>query len=114
MTMHKSFIVVLLLVCSAALAFEVETSTVVAINQTTDIGAALSIGGKFPDNWAVIGGHKGFIDFMKARDEESVGISLSFKKADDDDGWRIGGVVTRPDKPDRDIMWYTRFVLLKF
>jgi hypothetical protein len=112
--MYKSFILAFILVCSVSVSFEVETSTVAAINQTTDLGAALSIGDKLPDSWWVVGGHKVFADFMKAGDEEAVGLSISFKKHFDDDGWRIGAVITRPDKPTRDVTWYTRFVLLRF
>lgn len=114
----------LLLVLAAVLWFccpadaadlRVEGGTVAALNSDCDLGLSVSIGTALPTWVPVLGGHIGFADLLTVNTEQAIGLSVSIRKSDEDDGWRIGGTITQPDEGQREVLGYLRYgVEIKF
>jgi hypothetical protein len=94
----------------------VEGGTIAALNSDCDLGLAVSVGAEVPTWVPVIGEHLGFADLLTVNSEEAIGLSVSIRKADEDDGWRIGGTITQPeDGGQREVLGYIRYgVSIKF
>jgi hypothetical protein len=87
----------------------VEGGTIAALNSDCDLGLSVSIGTALPTWVPVIGEHLGFADFLKVNRTKAIGLSVSIRKADEDDGWRIGATVTQPDEGQREVLGYIRY-----
>src|SRR5574343_238984 len=88
---------VLWLCCPADAAdIRLEGGTVAALNSDVDLGLAVSVGTELPEWMPLVGGHLGFADLLTVNTEQAIGLSVSIRKAEADDGWRIGATVTQP------------------
>ena len=95
--------------CPARADLQVEAGTIAALNSTTDLGLSLSIGTELPKWVPLIGEHKGFVDLLTVNSEQAIGLSVSIRKAEADDGWRIGATVTQPEDGEREVLGYLRY-----
>ena len=115
---HAALIVAVL--CALALAagahgIEVEGGTIAALNSECDIGLSVSVGTELPEWVPVLGEHIGFVDLLTVNTEQAIGLSLSIRKAEADDGWRIGATITTPNEGPREVLGYLRYgVAIKF
>ena len=117
--MRQTTLIVAVL-CALALAagahgIEVEGGTIAALNSDCDLGLSLSVGEALPDWVPVLGGHKGFADLLTVNTKQAIGLSVSIRKAEADDGWRIGATITTPNEGPREVLGYLRYgVAIKF
>jgi hypothetical protein len=95
--------------CYAAEGLRIETGALTALNSTADLGVAVSVGAELPTWVPLAGGHLGFVDLLTARGTEAIGLSVSIRTAEADDGWRIGATVTQPDEGAREVLGYLRY-----
>jgi hypothetical protein len=92
-----------------------EGGTVAALNSDVDLGMSVSIGAELPEWMPLVGGHLGFADILTVNTEQAIGLSVSIRKAEADDGWRIGATVTQPETGQREVLGYIRYgVSIKF
>lgn len=104
-----------LALAAGAQALELEGGTIAALNSECDIGLSLSVGEALPDWVPVLGGHKGFADLLTVNTQQAIGLSVSIRKAEADDGWRIGATITQPETGEREVLGYVRYgVAIKF
>lgn len=87
----------------------IEGGTVAALNSTTDIGLSLSVGTTLPAWAPLLADHKGFVDLLTVNTQQAIGLSVSVRKADADDGWRIGATITQPEDGQREVLGYLRY-----
>jgi hypothetical protein len=87
----------------------VEGGTIAALNSETDLGLAVSVGTEVPEWVPLLSGHKGFIDLLTVNTQQALGLSVSVRKAAEDDGWRIGATVTQPSEGQREVLGYLRY-----
>ena len=100
---------------AGAQAIELEGGTIAALNSDCDLGLSVSIGAELPEWVPLLGGHIGFADLLTVNTVQAIGLSVSIRKADEDDGWRIGGTITQPDEGQREVLGYLRYgVAIKF
>lgn len=99
----------LVLLPADARALEIEGGTIAALNSDCDLGLAVSIGTELPEWLPLLGGHLGFGDLLTVNTQQAIGLSVSIRKADEDDGWRIGATVTQPVEGAREVLGYLRF-----
>ena len=93
----------------------VEGGTIAALNSDCDLGLSVSIGTALPTWVPVLGGHLGFADLLTVNTQQAIGLSVSIRKAEADDGWRIGATVTQPETGQREVLGYIRYgVSIKF
>lgn len=93
----------------------VEGGAITALNSTTDIGLSLSVGTTLPAWVPVLAEHNAFVDLLTVNTQQAVGLSVSVRKAEADDGWRIGATVTQPSEGRREVLGYIRYgVEIKF
>jgi hypothetical protein len=115
---HAALIVAVL--CALALAagahgLELEGGTIAALNSDCDLGLSLSVGETLPEWVPLLGGHIAFADLLTVNRQQALGLSVSIRKAEADDGWRIGATITTPDKGPREVLGYLRYgVAIKF
>jgi len=104
-----------LALAAGAQALELEGGTIAALNSDCDLGLSLSVGETLPDWVPVLGGHKGFADLLTVNTQQAIGLSVSIRKAEADDGWRIGATITTPNEGPREVLGYLRYgVAIKF
>lgn len=87
----------------------IEGGTVAALNSETDLGLAVSVGTEVPQWVPLLSEHNGFIDILTVNTEQAIGLSVSIRKAEADDGWRIGATVTQPSEGQREVLGYLRY-----
>lgn len=93
----------------------IEGGTIAALNSTTDLGLAVSVGTEVPEWVPLLSGHNGFVDLLTVNTQQAIGLSVSVRKATEDDGWRIGATVTQPETGQREVLGYIRYgVSIKF
>lgn len=94
---------------------KVEGGTIAALNSQTDLGLAVSVGTEVPEWLPLLGGHLGFVDLLTVNTQQAIGLSVSVRKAEADDGWRIGATITQPETGQREVLGYIRYgVSIKF
>lgn len=98
-----------LALAAGAQALELEGGTIAALNSDCDLGLAVSIGAELPEWVPLLGGHIGFADLLTVNTEQAIGLSVSVRKAEADDGWRIGATITQPDEGQREVLGYIRY-----
>ena len=104
-----------LALAAGAQALELEGGTIAALNSDCDLGLSVSVGAELPEWLPVLGGHLGFADLLTVNRQQALGLSVSIRKATEDDGWRIGGTITTPDEGPREVFGYLRYgVAIKF
>ena len=104
-----------LALAAGAQALELEGGTIAALNSDCDLGLAVSIGTELPEWLPLLGGHLGFGDLLTVNTQQAIGLSVSIRKAEADDGWRIGATITTPDEGPREVFGYLRYgVAIKF
>lgn len=104
-----------LALAAGAQALELEGGTIAALNSDCDLGLSVSVGAELPEWLPLLGGHLGFADLLTVNTQQAIGLSVSIRKADEDDGWRIGGIVTRPADGPPEVLGYMRYgVEIKF
>ena len=87
-----------------------EGGTIAALNSDCDLGLAVSVGTEVPKWVPLVGEHLGFADLLTVNSEEAIGLSVSIRKADEDDGWRIGATITQPEGGgEREVLGYLRY-----
>jgi len=108
--------IVLLSLCAILLcvgpvcALELEGGTIAALNSTVDLGLSLSVGAELPSYIPLLAGHKAFVDLLTVNTQQAIGLSVSIRKATEDDGWRIGATITQPDDGSaREVLGYIRY-----
>lgn len=113
LVLWAALVVLTLLLCpSDAGALELEGGTIAALNSELDIGLTLSVGEVLPE-W--LGDRIVFLDFIAVNTEPAIGVSVSTRPADQDDGWRIGATITTPNEGPREVLGYLRYgVAIKF
>jgi len=97
-------------------ALVVEGGSVTALNSTVDLGLSVSVGTALPRWVPVLGEHLAFVDALTVGGEEAIGASVSLRRWQTDDGWRIGATLTQPtDGTEREVLGYLRYgVAIKF
>lgn len=105
---------IVVVLCALALAagaeaLELEGGTIAALNSDCDLGLSVSVGAELPEWLPVLGGHLGFADLLTVNTQQAIGLSVSIRKSDEDDGWRIGGTITQPDEGQREVLGYIRY-----
>jgi len=104
-----------LALAAGAQALELEGGTIAALNSDCDLGLSLSVGETLPEWVPLLGGHKGFADLLTVNTQQAIGLSVSIRKAEADDGWRIGATITTPNEGPREVLGYLRYgVAIKF
>lgn len=104
-----------LALAAGAQALELEGGTIAALNSDCDLGLSLSVGEVLPEWVPVLGEHIGFVDLLTVNTQQAIGLSVSIRKAEADDGWRIGGTITTPEHGEREVLGYVRYgVSIKF
>ena len=104
-----------LALAAGAQALELEGGTIAALNSDCDLGLSLSVGEVLPEWVPLLGGHKGFADLLTVNTQQAIGLSVSIRKAEADDGWRIGATITTPNEGPREVLGYLRYgVAIKF
>ena len=104
--------VLLLLATGPAIAGDIviEGGTIAALNSTVDLGLSLSVGAELPSYIPLLAGHKAFVDLLTVNTQQAIGLSVSIRKATEDDGWRIGATITQPDDGSaREVLGYIRY-----
>jgi hypothetical protein len=104
--------VLLLLAAGPAIAGDIviEGGTIAALNSQLDLGLSLSVGTELPTWLPVLGGHIGFADLLTVNTEPAIGLSVSIRTCEADDGWRIGATITQPDDGERrEVLGYVRY-----
>lgn len=93
----------------------VEGGTIAALNSECDLGLSVSVGAELPKWLPLVGGRIGFADLLAVNAEQAIGLSVSIREAEADDGWRIGATVTQPETGQREVLGYIRYgVSIKF
>lgn len=109
-TLWAALLVATLLLCPADAAdIVIEGGTIAALNSDCDLGLAVSIGAELPEWLPLLGGHIGFADLLTVNTQQAIGLSVSVRKAEADDGWRIGATITQPDEGQREVLGYIRY-----
>lgn len=116
LALWAALVVLTLLLCpSDAGALELEGGTIAALNSDCDLGLSLSVGEVLPEWVPLLGGHIAFADLLTVNTQQAIGLSVSIRKADADDGWRIGATITQPETGEREVLGYVRYgVEIKF
>jgi len=100
---------------AGAQAIELEGGTIAALNSECDLGLSVSVGAELPEWLPLLGGHLGFADLLTVNTQQAIGLSVSIRKAGEDDGWRIGATITTPNEGPREVLGYLRYgVAIKF
>lgn len=104
-----------LALAAGAQALELEGGTIAALNSDCDLGLSLSVGETLPEWVPLLGGHIAFADLLTVNTQQAIGLSVSIRKAEADDGWRIGATITTPNEGPREVLGYLRYgVEIKF
>ena len=104
-----------LALAAGAQALELEGGTIAALNSDCDLGLSLSVGETLPEWVPLLGGHIAFADLLTVNTQQALGLSVSIRKAEADDGWRIGATITTPNEGPREVLGYVRYgVSIKF